>query len=335
MRTYRKLNQGAVDLGRSFAIGGTLRENANNKNLGDYFVDGKNKAAADKMTAEAELIGQKIQNRNSGRDLMLSGMTGLNGQQVTKMKDYQQNGIPMVEADGAVMPGMPQPQREDRPNWLTDEIQKSFNQALTGIAANDMSTGNTNPNQIAQAFSQFNDINKQNDIISGDLNANTVAQAYGATNAKPTVDVSGGVAFNPYGDINTINSQPYIQGKEIQAKATVDAAIKRAGVAGGQLPSEAKLINYYMQVLQFPKEKAIAMAQSKKNSPMQDVAMDAYLQTMQSLSLQPAPDDVTLEQWEQMKMKQAEESALQTVNFLKENQDLFNGGANADPFGLR
>ena len=177
-------------------------------------------------------------------------------------------------------------------------------------------------------------------MISGKADPNSIAAVMAAVAGKPTVNVnSSGIAFNPYGDVNNLNTKPFEQANKVKAQAAVDAALARVKANGNQLPAEAKLVQYYKSI-GYPQEKAVEMARSRKNRPLRDLAADLYLEQynilVQARSDQLDPSSPIAKWTDQDIERMAQQQVESTLQFLNNNEDRFSGDASKnDPFGLR
>jgi len=291
-------------------------------------------AQAEKYKSEANLNKQRFENMDVGRNQFMEGATGLSQPQLEILNAFKKSGQYQSQqrAEGpptqtGEVPTMLQP-TDVQPEWLTPEVSDKYNRARMTSGANMMGTGKSNAEQIMDALISGANLNRQDDMINGSLDPNRVAPAMAATAGKPTVDVTGsGIAFNPYGNTENLNTKPFIQNANIDAKAKVDAVLARSKADGGQLPAEAKMVEFYIGK-GYTKDKAIEMARSKKNKSLNDIMLEEYSKTRKNIKL--FNPDMTEDEID----RQAESNTLKAIDFLKRNGNV-SGSQSDDPMGIR
>lgn len=328
MRSYYNLANSGEKLARAFTTGGITQQKAASKARSNFARD-------QKYLSDAALNQQRLQGMDQGQDMFMQGTTGLNQQQLDLMNAFTQNGQQWEEQAA----GPPTPQGEyptiqtESPEWYSPDVQDRYNTARATMGLNLAGTGDSNAKQIADAFQGMINIGRQDDVISGKANPADIAKAIGATEGEPMVDVTGsGIAFDRYGDKNDLNTQPFIENANIDAQAKVDSALARANTNGGQLPAEAKLVEYYMSKGE-PYEKARELARSRKNVPIRQLAGELYMETRNNRSVMD-PEFSQMPPEEQDRI--IDDEVTRALRFITSKENMFNqsgGGNNNDPGG--
>lgn len=332
-----RLGNGTQKMVMSLMGGDTTESNAFAKELNAKLSMAAKMAQANKYETEANLNNQLFNNRKAGSNQFMQGATNLSQPQLDIMNAFAETGkyLQQQRAEGAptaagVEPMMNVP-TDMKPQWLTPDVQSKYSRARMATGANNMGTGKSKANDIMTALLDGAKLNNQDRMISGTLDPNRVAPAMGASEGKPTVDVTGsGIGFNPYGDKANLNTKPFIDKANIDAKAKIDAALSRGGINGGQLPAEAKMVNFYMGK-GYKKEEAIELARSRKNVPIRVLASEIYANERENLMLSPIAKTMN----EQEQEAYVEDRVIKTIQFLQNNEKRFGGGKDNDPMGLR
>jgi len=334
---HTRIGSGATKFGASLFGGGGVENKSFADTLAAKLSFAAKAAQAEKYQSEADLNNNRLDNMDVGRNQFMEGATNLSQPQLEILNAFQKSGQYQSQqrTDGPPTisgeePTMLQP-TDVKPEWLTPDVKSKYNRARMTMGANMAGTGKSNAEQIMKALISGANLNRQDEMISGNLDPNRVAPAMAATEGKPIVDVTGsGIAFNPFGNTQDLNTQPFIQNANIDAKAKVDAALSRGRVNGSQLPAEAKMVEYYMG-LKFPKEQAIEMARSRKNVPLRVLASEIYRDELENLIMIPEASNWSQEQKERF----VEDRTIKTMQFLQNNEDKFGGTQGVDPMGLR
>jgi len=323
------IGSGTGRFARSLFGGGAIENKSFADTLAEKMSFAAKAAQADKYRSETNLNNQRFNNMESGQNEFMQGATGLSQPQLDILNNLmksggfqeQDAGPPTAEGNMSMM-DIPQPE------WYTPEVKTRYGRARMASGANKMGTGKSNAEQIMNALLSSAALGRQDQMIEGSLSPDKVAPAYGATEGKPTYDVtSSGIGFKPYGNAEDVDNTSFINKANIDAKAKVDAVLARSNVNGGQLPAEAKLVKFYMS-LNYPQNKAVEMARSKKNKSLSDIMLDEYSKTRETLKMfNPGMSDEEIDQ-------QAEMNTLKAIDFLKRNQGV-TGSKNNDPLRLR
>lgn len=291
-------------------------------------------AQADKYNSETELNNRRLENMDSGNQEFMQGATGLSQPQLQIMNMLKKSGqyhAPQ-RASGPPTAGGEEPSMmmatNEKPEWLTPDVSSKYDRASMASGANKMGTGKSNADHIMKALINAANLGRQDEMITGNLDPAKVSPAMAATEGKPMVDVtSSGIGFNPYGSTDALNTKPFIEKANIDAKAKVDSALARSNVSGSQLPAEAKMVEFYMGK-GYGKEKAIEMARSKKNKSLNDIMLEEYSKIRENLKI------FNLGMSEEELDRQAEMNTLKAIDFLKRNGNV-SGNQSSDPMGLR
>jgi len=336
MRNYAPLARGGYDLGKAFAMAPQMESQGAGNAMANAIRDALNQARIGKVNSETDLNQQRLAGVDSGRQMFMQGATGLAQPQLNELAQAMTQGFPQVPAEGPPTPDGQFPTMTDRPDWASQPVMDQFNQAQMALGANMAGTGKTHGEQLVAAMQGAANLGRQNQMIAGTLDPNRVAPAMAATAGKPIVDVTGsGIAFNPYGDVNHLNTAPFEQANQSKAQSRIDAVINRVRATGNSLPAEAKLLEYYMRKGE-PYETAKELARSRKNVPLRQLAMEAYQSALQNILMMEPPEGMSEEEFQTYANQQAEQNATATVEFLNSNRKLFEGERDAapDPLGL-
>ena len=326
MRNYAPMVDAGRELAQAFAMQPAIEQQAAGNSIANSMQAALAQAKINKYKSETDLNTKQLQGIDEGRDLFMQGATGLDQDKISQLASALTEGW-KTQAAGPPTPDGQFPQmKTTAPNWATPQVADRFNQARVAMGANMAGTGKTNGEQLVNAMQGAINIGRQDQMIAGKANPNDIAAAMAATAGKPTVDVtSSGIGFNPYGDQNNLNTQPFEQANAVKAKATVDAALARVNANGNQLPAEAKLVQFYTSI-GYPKEQAVEMARSRKNQPLRDLAADLYGQYQESMLLDPNASNMSEEERDLL----VEQQVTKTLDFLKRNEDQF-GGQDSPP----
>lgn len=211
MRNYAPLYAGSAAVGKSLATQGGTEQDNYQKTLGDMFRQQSQQAHAGLYEAQAERERYRLDNQRSGRNTFLQAQTGLDDSQLGDIARAAKHGWGQIDAEGP----------PTTPAWFTPQVKDKYNQARTTLSLNDVATGDTNASQLANAMNEIMKQGYGQKIVEGQEDPGSVAAAFAAMAGKPTVDVTGsGIAFNPYGDKNDLNTTPFID------KANIDAGAK-------------------------------------------------------------------------------------------------------------
>ena len=327
MRNYAPMVDAGQELGQVFAMQPAIEQNAASEAIANAMKVALEQAKINKYNSEAELNQQRLSGTKEGRDLFMQGTTGLNQQQLDQLTTAMQQGW-TARADGPPTVDNQYPMVNiEKPGWVTPEVTSRFNQAQAAMGANMAGTGNSNAEQIIKAMQGAVNIGRQDDMIAGKADPTNIASAMAAAAGKPRVDVTGsGIAYNPYGNPNDLNTQAFDRANEVKAKATVDAALSRAKASGNQLPAEAKLVQFYMS-LNYPKEQAIEMARSRKNQSLRDLAAELYMDQYTILSKMRSdaldPNSPIAQMTDEEMDRQIQAQVANAIAFLKQKEKDF------------
>lgn len=269
---YSPVYRGARELGGSFG-GGSMK---------DAMIAVLNQK-------KAEEIQQRMDSIKSGPGQFLQGFTGLKPGQLTEMDQmmaqggWPQAGPPTAAGEMSVA-DLP-------PNWYNPEVQGKYNQGQQLIGMQSMAGNKGNPSQMAQALQDIVNMGRQEKMISGETPPNKVAAAMAAIAGKPVRSMTGsGIDYDPYGQVGkgvdpsiyersqAGKNQATIESAKIRAKGTVDAAMQRANITGNKLPSQAALIEYFKSQGE-TYENAKKLALQKKNTSLNELLLEAYVDT--------------------------------------------------------
>ena len=322
-----RIGSGAQKMAYSLMGGNGIENKSFANTLAAKMAMAAKMAQADKYNSETALNNQRLENMDVGNREFMQGATGLSQPQLQIMNMLKKSGqyhAPQRASGpptaGGEEPSMMMPSNE-KPEWLTPDISSKYDRARMASGANKMGTGKSNADHIMKALINAATLNRQDEMIDGNLNPARVAPAMAASEGKPMVNVTGsGIGYNPYGSTDNLNTKPFIEKANIDAKAKVDAVLARGGVNGGQLPAEAKMVNFYISK-GFPKEKAIEMARSRKNVPLRVLAADIYATERDNLMLSPEARNMSPEQQEMF----VQDRVIKTMQFLQNNEDRFGG----------
>ena len=346
MRNYATLSQGAYALGKALASAPGIEKAYERRAMADAMRNALGQARTRKYLVDAALGERQLASMDEGRDRFLQGATGLSQPQIAELTRNLRNGW-MKQAAGPPAPtidtktGDPMLEfptmRVERPAWYTPDVEQRFRQANMALGAAQLGTGKTNAEKLMAALQTATNLGRQDRIIAGEADPAAIARAMAATAGKPTVDVTAsGIAFNPYGDKNDLNTQPFMA--RIAASAKGGGGGSGAG-GGRRLGAQAGLIRFLVDEMKIPEERAIELAFSRKNTSVRDLMAQAYQESMKSLMLSVDQGDMSDAEFYAMLDKMAQESALRLRDFLLRYEGA-DGAPNAqtgndDPLGLR
>jgi len=289
-----------------------------------------NHARANKLNSEAALNTDRLENMDTGREQFMQGATNLTQPQLDIMNAFMKSGQYQQQDDGPpTAQGDVSMMAIEKPEWVTPEVTNKYGRARMVSGANMMGTGKSNAEQIINALLSGANLSRQDQMIEGTLNPEVVAPAMAATAGKPTYNVtSSGIGYKPYGGAEDIDDTTFIDNANINAAAKINAAFMRNNINGGQLPAEAKMVEFYMDK-DYPKEKAVEMARNRKNTPLHMIAAELYQEGVKNLALNREAVDWSQEQKEMF----VQDQVIRTMLFLQNNKDKFSGSD--DPLGIR
>ena len=184
MRTYAPLNNSAEELAAAFAMNNSDFAKGEAEAIAAQFKHGGNSAKARKYNAGAALDEYRLQQMKQGRNDYLSAATGLREDQLAELLAAMQSGYQQpAEGDSAIVEGE-QPTTMQKPEYLTPELERRLNTARQTLALNDVSTGNTNAEQLAKTMGLVRGHDMQDQIIEGSADPNDIAAAMAATAGK-------------------------------------------------------------------------------------------------------------------------------------------------------
>lgn len=316
MRVYTQLNHGVSKLGAAIGVGTSIEKKAYADTMANLMADSVRRAQSEKYASETALNDQRLKNMRSGRDTFLRSATGLTEDQYDQLVQGMRHGWAMRQVEGPPTPDGLYPAMEDRPKWATPDVVERYRTGQMALGANDVTGSYARPANLMKAMQDAINIGRQDKMISDQIDPNRVAAAMAAVAGKPTVSVTNsGIGYRPYGNSTQLNTESFLQRANIEAKARVDAALTRHGLNGGELPAEAKMINFY-QSLGYSRDRSIEMAKSGKYASLRDLAADMYVKLLGNMSIDVHTSKLPKEQ----KEKLAEEQVLHILRFLRSNE---------------
>lgn len=300
MRNYAPIEKGARDIARGFAT------------EGDAVASILAQARARKANADAALSEDRLTNKATGQRRFVAGATGLRDDQAEQLiAALSGKGFPQGPTEGPPTAQGDYPTMEQVPQWVTPEVRQNYNQAQQVIGLNDMAHGDSKANDLVKVLLDLKGQQLQNDVLSGTQDPDKVAQAVAAVAGKPTVDVTGtGISYNPYGDKSDLNT----------------AAFEKRFSKAGQLPAEAKMVQFYKS-MGYSNDKAVELARSRKNIPIRQLAAEMYAVIRKNIIYDPAAKGKAPEELDAM----AEEQVIQALDFVTRNEQRFGGGEEKPP----
>ncbi len=324
MRHYAPMGRGVYELARAFAMAPAVEKAAERRAMNDALTGALTQARIENYRTEADLNRRRLAGMEEGRNRFLAGATGLTRQQLDELDRAMQEGW-MRQAEGPPTPTGEYPMMDTRPDWATPDVENRFRQANLALGANLVGTGKTNGEQLVAALQRAQNLGLQRKMLAGEADPNDIARIMGAMAGKPTVDVTGsGIAFNPYGDKNDLNVEPFM------AKAKVEGG-------GRNLPDILDAVEYY-KGLGYPQTEAENKAKRMLERSLSELMTKAYMDASKAVVMIPPPKGVKYGTPEYMawRDRMVEQIARQAIRFAQ--QDAAGSGAgsdSADPLGLR
>lgn len=175
-----------------------------------------------------------------------ASFAGLSGQQGNEIADYQRNGnwgmnaghdLP-ADQEGPTMPAMP----KAAPSWFRPEVERQFNMGRGAFLANLGGTGDTNANQMADAYAKILEQGRVNQAISDPAFRRNLAPTMAAIAGKGEFNNLGNAGvFNQFDGSQKLNDIGVSDAQKNRAQAgnaSASAAVHRAQIPEVQARTE-------------------------------------------------------------------------------------------------
>lgn len=212
MRNYAPMMNAGQDLAKAFAMRPAIEQQAAGNSMADAMQGALAQSKIGKYNSETDLNRKRLDGMDTGRERFMRGTTGLNQTQLDELRTGLDTGW-KAQTDAPPTPAGQYPVANvPIPDWATPQVTNRFNQANAAIGASMAATGDTNGEQLANAFQKVFNVGRQDSMIGNSNDPNDIAAAMAAVAGKPTVDMQGGIAYRPYGNPADVNGQGRVGG---------------------------------------------------------------------------------------------------------------------------
>lgn len=331
MRTslHRPTAEGLSKLAASFGAYPYYEGQGRDAATKDYSSVVKAFADARKNNATAALDEERLNRQPVGRQNFMGAQTNLTNPQLSTVAQYFDAGRwPEVEnrvmeplSDGTVpmIPGV-------QPEWYNDQVAQKYNNARSAVALNDMATGDSNANQVAQAFREGVNANVQQNALGNNPTMSEIAQVMAAMKGEGAYSTTGtGITTNEFNG-DTITSA-FDRANDLDSQTKLAQEVIKGQYAttkGVRDPAQVAFIKF-LQKNGKSFDDALSIATSKKNDSIRDMFMEAYLGALENAQFNGVDDPETA----------AEQAALGAIKAMSRNSSAFGGQAAPDPLGIR
>lgn len=306
MKGYASLSKGSRDLLQAFMGAGN--------STGKGRDAGATARYRDAQTRKADLESDQLERSAGITADDIVGLFGVPKDITAQYRDFQETGnygeqaIPSNPDDNLV-------EATHTPITETPDALKPFLEKIqrADLVKKSHDMGGGKVHQILDAFQKAQDMNLQDRVMGDDVSNDVLAKGMALLKANPMhKTTSSGITTNQYtGDTN---DAAFDRKLKSDAKAKVDAAMARAKIDGGKLPSEAALIEYYKtQGMSF--DEAMTAAKSRKSKTIKELAANIYIDAYKV-----AKDYSEEEDTDADIQRKAQETTISAIRFL--NKDL-------------